>query len=78
MTTKQLHRIPSESMLGGVAAGLADYFGIDKVLVRIFFVFIFFIPKPVPIVLIYIVLWIIMPKGERYFEARPDPQHQPR
>jgi phage shock protein C len=78
MTTKQLHRIPSEAMLGGVSAGLADYFGIDKVLVRILFVLIFFIPKPVPIVLIYIVLWIIMPKGQRYFEAHPDQRQQHR
>ncbi|MGA0557294.1 PspC domain-containing protein [Larkinella sp. VNQ87] len=74
MTTKQLHRIPSESMLGGVAAGLAEYFGIDKVWVRLFFVLTLIIPNPIPIVLIYIVLWIVMPKGQRYYEARPD-QH---
>ncbi|GAB3329123.1 PspC domain-containing protein [Larkinella ripae] len=72
MTTKQLHRIPSESMLGGVAAGLADYFGIDKVLVRLLFVLTVILPNPVPMVLIYLVLWIVMPKGERYFEAQPD------
>ncbi|WP_421828881.1 PspC domain-containing protein [Larkinella sp.] len=78
MNTKQLHRIPSESMLGGVSAGLADYFGIDKVLVRIFFVLMVVIPNPVPTVLIYIVLWIIMPKGERYLTARPDQPYQPR
>ncbi|GAB3925887.1 PspC domain-containing protein [Larkinella terrae] len=78
MTTKQLHRIPSESMLGGVAAGLADYFGIDKVFVRLFFVLMFIVPTPFPVFVVYIVLWIIMPKGERYLEARPDPHHQTR
>lgn len=72
MNSKQLHRIPSESMLGGVSAGLADYFGIDKAFVRLFFVLMLILPTSVPIVIIYIVLWIILPKGERYFQAHPD------
>lgn len=74
MTTKQLHRIPSESMLGGVAAGLADYFGIDKVIVRLFFVLMFIVPTPFPVFVVYIVLWIIMPKGERFYTAKAE-QH---
>jgi phage shock protein C len=75
MNPKQLHRIPSEAMLGGVSAGLADYFGIDKVFVRLFFVLMLILPTSVPIVIIYIVLWMVMPKGERYFQAHPDQQH---
>ncbi|RAK02365.1 phage shock protein C (PspC) family protein [Larkinella arboricola] len=75
MTAKQLHQIPSEAMLGGVSAGLADYFGIDKVFVRLFFVLMLILPTSVPIVIIYIVLWIAMPKGERYFQAHPDQRH---
>ncbi|GAB3248446.1 PspC domain-containing protein [Larkinella harenae] len=72
MTTNQLHRIPSEAMLGGVAAGLADYFGIDKVWVRLFFALMLILPTSFPTVIVYIVLWIVMPKGERYYHAQPD------
>jgi phage shock protein C len=35
---KTLTRSSSDRMLGGVAAGLADYFGIDPVIVRVGFV----------------------------------------
>ncbi len=65
MTTKQLHRIPSESKIGGVAAGLADYFGIDTTLMRILWIASFFAFIHVPVIVFYIVLWAIMPKGGR-------------
>ena len=65
MTTKQLHRIPSESKIGGVAAGLADYFGIDTTLMRILWIASFFFFIYVPIIVFYIILWAIMPKGVR-------------
>jgi phage shock protein C len=65
MTTKQLHRIPSESKIGGVAAGLADYFGIDITLMRILWIASFFAFIHVPVIIIYIVFWAIMPKGTR-------------
>ncbi|MEZ4903988.1 MAG: PspC domain-containing protein [Spirosomataceae bacterium] len=65
MTTKRLQRIPSESRIGGVAAGMADYFGIDTTLMRILWVVSFFAFIHVPIVILYIVMWTIMPKGTR-------------
>lgn len=49
----------SRKMLGGVATGLSEYFDIDSTIIRLLFVIGFF--SPVPTVLIYIVLWIIMP-----------------
>lgn len=49
----------SSKMLGGVAAGLSEYFDIDSTIIRLLFVIGFF--SPVPTVLIYIVLWIILP-----------------
>lgn len=57
---KKLFRIKgTESMLGGVAAGLAEYFGIDVTLVRVLLVGAFF--TPMPIVIIYLILWAVMP-----------------
>lgn len=65
MNNKKLYRIPSESVIGGVSAGLADYFGIDKVIVRILWVLLFFYTVHVPAVMLYIICWIAFPKGER-------------
>jgi phage shock protein C len=57
---KKLFRIKgTESMLGGVAAGLAEYFGIDVTLIRVLLVGAFF--TPMPIVIIYVILWAVMP-----------------
>lgn len=59
---KKLYRSSSEKIIGGVAGGLAEYFKIDPVLVRI----LFFIAATFNGlgVLIYIVLWAINPMSE--------------
>jgi phage shock protein C len=57
---RKLLRIKGEgSMLGGVCAGLAEYFGIDVTLVRILFVMA--IIAPIPAVIPYLIMWVIMP-----------------
>jgi len=61
---KKLFRINgTDKMLGGVASGLAHYLDIDTTLVRILFAIGFF--SPVPVVLIYVILWVVMLAGER-------------
>ena len=47
--------------IGGVCAGIANYFNSDVNLVRVLFIISFFIPS-VPSILIYILLWIILPE----------------
>jgi phage shock protein PspC (stress-responsive transcriptional regulator) len=59
---KRLFRIKSSKMIGGVAAGLAEYFNLDVTLVRVLLVVAFF--APIPAVIPYIVLWIVMPTKE--------------
>jgi phage shock protein PspC (stress-responsive transcriptional regulator) len=54
-----------EGVIGGVAAGLAHHFGIDRLLVRILFVLSFFFFKAVPVVIVYILLWALLPVGEK-------------
>ncbi|MEZ4904817.1 MAG: PspC domain-containing protein [Spirosomataceae bacterium] len=63
MKTNKLYRIINEKMIGGVAAGFARYFDIDPTLMRVLFVLAFFITGFAPMVLIYIVLWAILPKA---------------
>lgn len=53
-------RIGSDSVIGGVCSGLAEYVGIDMIWIRILFMSLAFFTE-FPIVLIYIVLWIILP-----------------
>jgi phage shock protein C len=64
MNTKQLRRIPNQSVIGGVAAGVADYLGMDKAIVRLVFVLLLIFGKGFPIILIYIILWAALPKAE--------------
>jgi phage shock protein PspC (stress-responsive transcriptional regulator) len=61
MNNNRLFRHTENKMIGGVASGLAEYLQIDVTIVRVLFVLGFFIPAPFPIVLFYIVLWIVMP-----------------
>ena len=61
-TNKKLRRLADKSVIGGVAAGVADYFGIDVALVRVIFVLLLIFGKGFPIVLIYVILWAALPK----------------
>jgi phage shock protein C len=58
--TERLYRSRKNRILGGVCSGLANYFKIDPVLIRVLFV-LFVIFKGFG-VLLYIILWIIMPE----------------
>jgi phage shock protein PspC (stress-responsive transcriptional regulator) len=60
METRQLTRSETNKRLAGVAGGIAEYFGIDPILVRIGFVVAGLMGWGV---LLYIVLWIVLPKG---------------
>ncbi len=58
---KKLFRSRSNRMIGGVCAGIADYFGIDPTIVRILWaisVFVFGCGG-----LLYLLAWIIMPES---------------
>jgi phage shock protein C len=48
-------------MVAGVCAGVAEYFGIDPVIVRIIFVLLALAGGPG--FLLYIILWIVMPES---------------
>jgi phage shock protein PspC (stress-responsive transcriptional regulator) len=47
-------------IIAGVCAGLARRFDVSPTLVRVLFVLSFFLPGPQ--ILIYLVLWVIMPQ----------------
>ena len=68
---KRLHRSTSESMLFGVAGGMAEYFDVDPTLVRIAWVVLTFASAGIALIA-YLILAIIMPKHELR-EHAPNP-----
>lgn len=60
MPRKKLYRSRENSMLGGVCAGLADYFDVDTSLIRLATVVLFFAAGTG--ILAYIIAWIIIPQ----------------
>jgi len=58
---RSLRRSRTNSMIAGVCGGLADFFGISAFWFRLAFI-IALIPGGVPGVLVYLLLWIMIPK----------------
>jgi phage shock protein C len=59
MQNKRLYRSTNDKMIAGVCGGLADFFGLDPSLVRLVFVLMAVLGGHG--VLIYIILWLIVP-----------------
>ena len=58
---KRFFRDPDSRVLGGVASGVASYFGIDPTIVRVLFVVLAFVWGAS--VFVYILLWLVMPEA---------------
>jgi len=62
---KKLYRSRTKKMIAGVCGGLADYFDIDISLVRLIFVGISLVTAIIPMLIFYVIAWIILPVEER-------------
>ncbi len=60
-----LHRSVDNSMIGGVCGGLAEWLDWDPTLVRVAFVLVSLLSAAFPGILVYIVLWILMPRASQ-------------
>jgi len=63
-TGRPLRRSSRNRVLAGVCGGLAEWLGWDVTLVRILYVAVSVVSVAFPGILVYIVLWLVMPKGE--------------
>jgi phage shock protein C len=70
----QLRRSSTDSMLGGVAGGLAEYTGIDAVLWRVGFVGLTLAGGAG--VILYLLLWVLMPPAPVRPDRTPSPVEQ--
>lgn len=62
---RRLYRDPENAVFGGVCSGLGAYFNIDSVIIRILFILLLFVGWGL---LIYIILWIAVPKAKTVAE----------
>ena len=61
--TPRLYRSRRHRMIAGVCGGLAERYDWDPSVVRLIFVLASFLPIPTHMVLIYIIMWIVIPEA---------------
>ena len=63
-TANPLRRSRRHRILGGVCGGLADWLGWNPTLVRIAYVAVSVCSAAFPGILVYVVLWVLVPDAE--------------
>ena len=58
-----LQRSNRHKMIAGVCGGLAEWLGWDVTLVRILYVIVSVVSVAFPGILVYIILWVLMPRA---------------
>ncbi|WP_255364802.1 PspC domain-containing protein [Corynebacterium sp. NML140438] len=58
---KRLQRSMVDKYIAGVCGGIAEYAGLDPALVRIGIVLIGLVTAFVPLIILYVVAWIVIP-----------------
>ena len=61
MQGRPLRRSRNNRVIAGVIGGLADYFGLDPTLARVIYVLVSIFSAAFPGILVYILLWILVP-----------------
>jgi len=51
-----------DSVLAGVCGGIAEYFDLDPSMVRIAYILVSFLSAAFPGILIYLILWFVIPE----------------
>ena len=59
-----LHRSRKHKLIAGVCGGLADWLGWSPTLVRVLFVLVSILSVAFPGIIVYVVLWVLMPKAD--------------
>jgi len=67
---KKLVKNTDNKMVGGVIAGIADYFDQDPTFVRVLVIALAIITGLVPVLIFYFVAWFVMPDKDGDIEYR--------
>jgi len=61
---KKIYRSQEDRKIAGILGGLGELFDIDPTLLRLLFVFIGLATGIIPLIVAYLIGWIIIPKGK--------------
>jgi phage shock protein C len=61
---KRIYRSQEDKKIAGILGGLGELFDIDPTLLRLLFVFIGLATGVIPLVVAYLIGWIIIPRGK--------------
>lgn len=64
MTASGLYRSNQKNMIAGVMGGIAERFGWNANLLRFIFVVISLLSAAFPGILVYLILWLVIPKRQ--------------
>ncbi|ESK54095.1 MAG: PspC domain-containing protein [Moraxellaceae bacterium] len=64
MTNSGLYRSNQQSMIAGIMGGIAERFGWNANLLRLIFVVISLMSAAFPGILVYLILWLVIPKKQ--------------
>lgn len=62
--SRPLRRSRTNRQIAGVVGGLAEYFRVDPTLLRVIYVVGSVVSAAFPGILVYVVLWILIPEAE--------------
>lgn len=68
---KKLYRCRWDKKIAGVCGGLGQYFKCDPTIIRLLVIILFFITGLLPIIIGYIIAWIILPLGPTVYVKIP-------
>ena len=66
---KKLYRSKKNRVISGVCAGIAEYLNIDPTIVRLVYILLTIFTAVAPFVLIYLVMWIIVPERPEFIDT---------
>jgi phage shock protein C len=61
---KKLYRSSENRKIAGICGGLGEYFSIDPTLIRLAFVFVALLTVILPMLVAYLIGWIIIPEAK--------------
>ena len=64
--SKPLRRSVANRTIGGVLGGIAEYLDLDPTVVRVAYVLFSVLSAAFPGLLVYLILWIVIPSREYY------------
>ena len=77
MTNSGLYRSNRQSMIAGVMGGIAERFGWNANLLRLIFVIVSIMCAAFPGILVYLILWLVIPKQQTARVDHVQGYHQP-